>query len=547
MRAAIYARRSTDEHQEESLDVQLEQARRFVEAKGWTVDDAHVFVEDGVSRAEFVKRPALFAMRRGAEAGAFDAIVARDETRLGGDTFRTGMLIQDLVETGIRLFYYYTGEEVTLGTPTDKLMISVRNYAAELEREKIAQRTHEHLLTKARRGLCAGGALFGYDNVRRPEGGVVRSINQAEAAIVLEMFEMRADGVGYRRIAHALNERGVPSPRARTGGTGSWSQGTIKSMLANEHYRGVLVWNRQEKLYKGGTKTRVRRPEEEWIRVEAPEYRIVSDELWSAVRAHDRKRAKLGRRRGKGPAYLLTGLARCAECGGPMHVVNGRQGKRGIKVYACNYHRDRGNSVCTNTLRRPVEVMDDVVLGWIERHVLNEELMLDVLDELRRRVAVRTEEAPAELAVVQKEAEGLHAEIRRLTDALATGAQSSAVIQAVAEREQRLRKLEARIEVLQAAPKAVELEVHRLRREATDRLTKLRELMAGNVAEARGVLEALLDGPIVCTPVNRTYQMRAPLAVPEALGFRSEHVPSGIRTRVAGVKGRYPGPLDDGD
>ncbi len=46
---------------------------------------------------------------------------------------------------------------------------------------------------------------------------------------------------------------------------------------------------------------------------------------------------------------------------------------------------------------------------------------------------------------------------------------------------------------------------------------------------------------------SRTYKMRAPLAVPEALGFRSNSVPSGIRTRVAGVKGRYPGPLDDGD
>ena len=45
---------------------------------------------------------------------------------------------------------------------------------------------------------------------------------------------------------------------------------------------------------------------------------------------------------------------------------------------------------------------------------------------------------------------------------------------------------------------------------------------------SRGVLEALLDGPIVCTPVDRTYEMRAPLAVPEALGFRSGHVPSGI-------------------
>ena len=85
MRAAIYARRSTDEHQAASLDVQLDEARRYVASRGWTVDDEHVYLEDAVSRAEFVKRPALIAMVNAAEAKAFDVIVTRDETRLGGE------------------------------------------------------------------------------------------------------------------------------------------------------------------------------------------------------------------------------------------------------------------------------------------------------------------------------------------------------------------------------------------------------------------------------------------------------------------------------
>lgn len=211
-----------------------------------------------------------------------------------------------------------------------------------------------------------------------------------------------------------------------------------------------------------------------------------------------------------------------------MHVTNGRRGQKTIKVYACNYHRDRGNAVCSNTLRRPVDVMDAAVRSWVEEHVLSEEIMLEVLDEVRRRVATRADHAPAELAGLQSEADELREEIRRLTDALATGSQSSAVIQAIAEREGRLQKLVARIEVLQAAPRPVKLEVERLRREARQRLAKLRELLGGNVDEAPEVLKLLLDGPIVCAPVDRSYELRAPLAVPEALGFRSEHVPSGI-------------------
>lgn len=246
------------------------------------------------------------------------------------------------------------------------------------------------------------------------------------------------------------------------------------------------------------------------------------------MRARDRKNKKLNVRRDRKPRYLLSGLARCAECGGPMHVVNGKQGKKPIKVYACNYHRDRGNAVCRNTLRRTVQVMDQAVIGWIQEHVLTEQMLLDVLGELKRRVVTRVDTTPTEAVALQKEIAELGHEIGRMTEALATGTSSSAVIQGIAEREERQRKAKARMEALLAAPKAVEFEVHRLRKEARERLSDLQALMAGNVAEAREVLETLLDEPIVCAPVNRRYKMRAPLAVPEALGFRSNSVPSGI-------------------
>ncbi|TKD03460.1 recombinase family protein [Polyangium fumosum] len=114
LRTALYARRSTDGHQMASLDVQREEGARFVEAEGGTHAPDHLFVDDAVSRAEFKKRPGLFALLNAAKAGEFDAVVVRDESRLGGDTFRSGLVIQDILESGVRLFYYYTGEEVTL-------------------------------------------------------------------------------------------------------------------------------------------------------------------------------------------------------------------------------------------------------------------------------------------------------------------------------------------------------------------------------------------------------------------------------------------------
>jgi DNA invertase Pin-like site-specific DNA recombinase len=147
----IHARRSTDEHQAASLDVQLGEARTYCASKGWSVDEQHVFIEDAVSRAEFVKRPALIRMLNAAKDGEFQAVVVRDEARLGGDITRTGLLIQDLLETGCELYYYFTDERVTLDGAVDKFMVAARNFATELEREKISQRTREHLMVKARR------------------------------------------------------------------------------------------------------------------------------------------------------------------------------------------------------------------------------------------------------------------------------------------------------------------------------------------------------------------------------------------------------------
>ena len=160
VKAAIYARRSTDEHQAASLDVQVGEARRFIEKKGWTIPEQHIYLEDAVSRAEFKKRPALIAMLNAAAEGAFDVVVTRDETRLGGDVNRTGLLIQDLLDHDVQLFYYFTGERVTLDDAMAKVMMALRNFSSELEREKISQRTREHLMTKARRGLNTGGRSY---------------------------------------------------------------------------------------------------------------------------------------------------------------------------------------------------------------------------------------------------------------------------------------------------------------------------------------------------------------------------------------------------
>jgi DNA invertase Pin-like site-specific DNA recombinase len=519
LRAALYLRRSTEEHQAASLEVQEEEARRFVKKMGWTTSDEIVFVDSGVSRAEFAKRPGLVALLRAVERGDADVVVTRDETRLGGDMVRVSLLLQDLLDAGVKVYYYFTGEEVRLDDAVSKFMVTARNFAAELEREKIAQRTHEHLLVKARRGLNVGGRVYGYDNVEVREGDhrkhVEYAVNPQQAAVVVEIYERYARGEGLRAIAKALNARRIPSPRAGKRGTGSWSTSALWSILRRPRYVGVLEWNRVEKTYRKGTKVRVQRDSADWMRVEAPQLRIVSDELWNAVQqqmhrndlggsSKNGRKGAAAKKAGRPAEYLLSGITRCAVCGGPLTVVNTRAGTAPIKAYACAYRHSRGEAVCTNAYRRPIASVNAAVVNWIQGNILSEQLLLDTLKEVRRRLAERSKQAHAELPPLEARAAKLRAEIANIVDILACTPKENAgaLVAGMCERQEELNELDTRIRTARAAPGAIQLEAKRMEAEAKRRLVALREALDRNPKEARAIIAAAFEGKLTATPIE---------------------------------------------
>jgi hypothetical protein len=168
-----------------------------------------------------------------------------------------------------------------------------------MEREKARQRTHDALVRKARAGYVAGGSVYGYDNVEvtlpdaltgKPKRlHVERRINEAEAAVIREIFEKAAAGRGTRRIAHDLNTRRVPAPPPRRAERPpAWAPSTIYAMLTRPLYRGEVTWNRTRKRNVWGIKRQTVRAEAEWVQVEVSGLRIVPEPLWQAVRARFR-------------------------------------------------------------------------------------------------------------------------------------------------------------------------------------------------------------------------------------------------------------------
>src|SRR5438093_1612124 len=277
MIAAIYARKSTEQagvaDDAKSVTRQIDHARGYAERKGWLVAAEHIYSDDGISGADFVKRPGLTRLLNALEPKSrpFDVLIMSEESRLGREQIETSYVLKQLTDAGVRVFLYLDDRERTLESAMDKVILSLTNFASEMEREKARQRTYDAMLRKAKALQVTGGKVYGYQNVRGASG-VTRAIDVTEAAVIRRIFELYADGVGMLTIAHRLNEEHVAPPRGR-----GWAPSGIREMLHRPLYRGEVVWNRSQKIVKGGTKKQRQREASEWITLPAPELRIVGE------------------------------------------------------------------------------------------------------------------------------------------------------------------------------------------------------------------------------------------------------------------------------
>ena len=440
MRAAIYARKSTDQNgiaeEAKSVTRQVDHARAYAKGKGWTVADAHVYVDDGISGAEFAKRPDFLRLMNALKpAPPFDILIMSEESRLGRESIETAYALKQLVQAGVRVFFYLEDRERTLDSPTDKIMLSLTAFADELEREKARQRTYDAMQRKAKAGHVTGGAVFGYRN--RDMSGldgrrshVEREVDDTQAAVVRRIFELCAKGYGKVAIAKRLNAEAAPAPRAQQGRPHAWAPSSVRAVLYRELYRGEIIWNRTKKRDTWGVKRQRPRPESEWLRVPAPELRIVDEALWDAAHARlaatrqTYLRTQGGRLWGRPPSglasrYLLTGIARCGICGGGLEVRSRSHGRRRAFYYSCSSFYRRGPEVCPNRYEIPMRAADAAVIEALLNDLLTSDRLATVVKRLLTRAAAARDTPNTTRADVERQLAVVEAALGRLTAAVA--------------------------------------------------------------------------------------------------------------------------------
>jgi DNA invertase Pin-like site-specific DNA recombinase len=92
-------------------------------------------------------------------------LIMSEESRLGREQIETAYALKKITDAGVRIFFYLEDRERTLDNARDKVMLSLANFASEMEREKARQQTHDAMERKAKAGHVTGGKVYGYDNV----------------------------------------------------------------------------------------------------------------------------------------------------------------------------------------------------------------------------------------------------------------------------------------------------------------------------------------------------------------------------------------------
>ena len=511
MRYAIYARYSSDLQRQSSIADQLRKCNEFGQIHGWVPVKASIYKDEAVSGVS-IERPGLQRMMQTALSPRrpFDVILVDDTSRISRSLSDAVQLFQKLSFAGVRVIA--VGQGIDTQSEQADVLVTVHGLVDSLYVKELAKKTHRGLEGALLRGLHAGGRCYGYRNLPVESGGVRLEVEPKEAEVVRRLFQMSANGMSLKKIAHALNAEKIPPPRPRsTNRYATWCPSAIREMLRRELYIGRVVWNRSRFVKVPGTNKRVARPrpKSEWRIVEKPELRIVSDELWRAVQAKQEQLTKLyggGKQgllnRSASSGNLLTGFLKCGLCGANLVIVTGR--RRRHAMYGCPQHWYRG--ACENKLRIRQAQVETQMLRALQEAVLRPEVLDCILDEFQQQL----ERARADASSLRERTGGrtreLEEELQRLTLAVAEGGHSSFLLQAITARENELAELN---DSLADVSHGFQNSTEELREFTRQRIFDLPELLSQDVPRARAEL-AKHVGPITMTPTesagSRHYQ-----------------------------------------
>ena len=307
-RAVIYARYSSHNQRDVSIDQQVKACRKFADRQD--IEIVNIY-DDRATTGTNDRRPGFQQMIKDAAKGHWDYVIVYTLDRFSRNRYDSAVNKRTLKTYGIKVL---SAMENISDDPTGVLMESMLEGLAEYYSAELSRKIKRGMEDNASKCLCTGHFPYGY--VRGADDRF--AIDEMEAEIVREIFRKVRDGVRICDIIHDLNNRGIRTKRKQP-----WTKSSFNRLLSNERYTGVYIYD--------------------GIRIPGGMPQIVDKELFDAVQLiiHTKPNARKSagsdlsipqRRRQENGIYYLTGKLFCGHCSSPMIGVSGHS-KQGPSYY----------------------------------------------------------------------------------------------------------------------------------------------------------------------------------------------------------------------
>ena len=417
MTAVIYARYSSDNQREESIEGQIRECTAYAEKNGITIVKHYI---DRAISAKTDNRPEFQQMIKDSDKKLFDIVLVWKLDRFARNRYDSARYKTQLKKNGVKLM---SATEIISEGPEGIILESVLEgyaeyYSADLA-EKVVRGQTENIL----KGRCNGGrGTFGYtlDSERKFH------IDPLISPFVLESFKKYNEGSTMKEIRDWLNENGIKNPVG-----GAFTYNSVEHMLKNRRYIGELKFRD----------------------VVVPDAipPIIPLELFEDVQEKIAKNKKAPARRKAEDDYLLTTKLFCGYCGALMFGESGTSRTGEVHRYYKCATAKKHKGCKKKTVRKQ----------WLEDLVVNQTMQLVKDDAAMESIIAKVMELQnkenTNIPLYEKQLRDAESGIQNMLNAIQAGILTSSTKERLEQLEETKRELEARIaEEKLAKPKVTE-------------------------------------------------------------------------------------------
>ena len=346
------------------------------------------YIDNGLNGKRF-DRPAFQEMLQDVQKGKIDCVVVKDLSRLGRDYITMGYYLEMFFPSNNVRFVsindqFDTNHGITNRDKSAYIQSRTRIPLINLFNEQVSVETKMKvevvLDMKAQHGEFIGPrAPFGYQKFKENPGQLVP--DPVAAVIVRKIFEMAASGTGVTGIVRYLNERGLPTPiqyaRAHgldgnfDDGNGSWNSRSLKYILTNRTYTGMLVQGKEKRA------------------VEATHEPLVDSSTFDSIQKAFQTRAYNVVPQGQPTDNILKGKVICGCCGGKMQRKRGT-GHADWRFFTCITKNRLGVDKCTGMYAREEDVLSAIyrqLKDYVNEHYITNSAYKQQIQEYTEQIA----------------------------------------------------------------------------------------------------------------------------------------------------------------